>query len=358
MKVVLSGYYGFHNVGDEAILFSIIEALKKANPHVEITVLSNDPDYTIKTYGVNAVNRWKLKEVSATIKQADGVISGGGSLLQDKTGNRSVIYYSGIMLLAKLHRKPFVVYAQGIGPIEKPFNQKITKFTLSKAALITVRDEASKKFLQQIGVKKEIIEVPDPVLGIEAQDGYANDWLTKSGLTEQTYISVSVRDWPSEVNYLEKIAKVLDELPHHIVFVPMHGEHDEKTSLKVSEMMQKRKSDIAPYDFSIADKIAVIGQSELLVGMRLHALIFAAVMDTPFTAVSYDPKIDAFANLAKQPVAVHVNDGGWTEETLLEVIREQLANLPKYQKNVKSYADQAKLAAQNTAVLALKAFEK
>ncbi|RXJ02959.1 polysaccharide pyruvyl transferase CsaB [Anaerobacillus alkaliphilus] len=358
MKVVLSGYYGFHNVGDEAILFSIIQALKKANQHVQITVLSNDPDYTKNTYEVDAVNRWKLKEVSAAIKQADGLISGGGSLLQDKTGNRSVIYYSAIMLIAKFHRKPFVVYAQGIGPVDKEYNQKITKFTLSKAALISVRDEASKKFLQQIGIKNEIIEVPDPVLGIESQDGYANEWLEKTGLTEKKYISVSVRDWPSEIKYLEMIAKALNGVSEHqIVFVPMHGEHDEKTSFKVAEMMDK-KSYIAPYEFSIADKIAVIGGSQLLVGMRLHALIFAAVMDTPFTALSYDPKIDAFAKLAKQPVAAHVNEANWTEETVLEVIKQQLNNLPKYTDNVKKYADQAKLESQNTAILALQSFKK
>lgn len=357
MKVVLSGYYGFHNVGDEAILYSIIAALRKSNEDIGITVLSNDPEYTRKTYGVEAVNRWKLKEVMAAIRESDGLISGGGSLLQDKTGNRSVIYYSGVMLIAKFVGKQFVVYAQGIGPVEKKQNQWITKYALSKASLLTVRDVASMNFLKDIGVRQEIKLVPDPVLGIEVGDRVVS-WIETSGVAGKKFISVSVRDWPSTVDYLGKIAVVLDKLVikgYAIVFIPMHGEIDEETSKKVQGMMVEN-SVVAPSDLSIEEKIKVIGKSELLVGMRLHALIFAAVMERPFTAISYDPKINAFAELCQQPVAAHVNEGNWSEETLLSVVTEQLNQLPEYEQKVKNYADKAKATAQQTAALAVDTF--
>lgn len=356
MKVVLSGYYGFHNVGDEAILFSIIHALRKQNPEIEITVLSNDPQYTEKTYGVKAVNRWKIKEVMAAIKSSDGLISGGGSLLQDKTGNRSVIYYSAIMLIAKLLGKPFAIYAQGIGPIDKKRNETITKFAISKASFLSVRDEDSKKFLKKIGVKKEITLVPDPVLGFEITTE-SSDWVLGS-IPNKKFIAVSVRDWPSKVNYLQHIASSLDDLVqsgYEIVFIPMHGEHDEKTSQKLQKLMAEA-SIVAPADLSIEDKIRVIGKSELLIGMRLHALIFAAVMGRPFTALSYDPKIDAFSNLAKQPVAAHVNEENWSNETLTKIVNNQIQNLSKYEHYVQSYAQTAKKSAEKTAVLTLKAF--
>ena len=68
----------FYNVGDEAILQSIIESLHKENPNIELVVLSNDPDYTRKMYGVEAVNRWSIKSVYNAIKNSDGLISGGG----------------------------------------------------------------------------------------------------------------------------------------------------------------------------------------------------------------------------------------------------------------------------------------
>ena len=92
-KVVLSGYYGFDNIGDEAVLYSIISLLKKNIPNVQITVLSNNPDKTSILYQVEAVNRWNLKKIISVIKKSDLVISGGGSLLQDVTSNKTIPYY-------------------------------------------------------------------------------------------------------------------------------------------------------------------------------------------------------------------------------------------------------------------------
>src|SRR5699024_2185569 len=99
-----------------------------------------------------------------------------------------------------------------------------------------------------------------------------------------------------EVDYKAEIAKCLDELVRKgkkVAFVPMHGEHDEIASKETAGMM-KEESLIVPGDLSIDEKIAIIGQSNLLVGIRLHSLIFSAIMYTPFIAISYDPKIDSF----------------------------------------------------------------
>ncbi|MBU8905973.1 polysaccharide pyruvyl transferase CsaB [Desertibacillus haloalkaliphilus] len=355
MRVVLSGYYGFHNVGDEAILFSIIAALKAEQPDIEIVVLSNDPDYTKKTYQVEAVNRWQLKEVSQAIRSADGVISGGGSLLQDKTGNRSVIYYSGIMMIARAYKKPFVIYAQGIGPVDKKVNQRITKVAISKAKLVTVRDEASKQFLKDIGLKNEVSVVPDPVLGIDVNTR-SSDWVQEQSL-KQPMLAVSVRDWPSSDNYKEAIAGALDQaagLGYKVVFVPMHGEHDAETSKEVAAMMSAEAL-ISPHDASIEEKIAVIGESAMLVGMRLHALIFAAVVETPFLALSYDPKIDAFADLCQQPVAADVHDRLSAEE-LFEKIKQHSEQLEEEKQKMNVYVAQAKQEAKQTAARALACF--
>ena len=170
MHIVLSGYYGFDNVGDEAILLSIITALRKSQPDVVLTVLSNNPEKTAKTYDVQAVNRWQLKEISRVLKKADGFISGGGSLLQDQTGMKTIPYYCIIMRIAKFHKTPVFVYAQGMGPINHPLSRMITKSTLNKVAKITLRDEASKKLLEEIGVKGAMKLVPDPVMGLDLSE--------------------------------------------------------------------------------------------------------------------------------------------------------------------------------------------
>ncbi len=86
MKIVISGYYGFDNVGDEAILLSMIQAFRSYDPTIEIIVLSNTPERTKLEFNVDAVNRWNIKAIFQALKGSDGLISGGGSLLQDETG--------------------------------------------------------------------------------------------------------------------------------------------------------------------------------------------------------------------------------------------------------------------------------
>ncbi|KAB0441210.1 MAG: polysaccharide pyruvyl transferase CsaB [Lysinibacillus fusiformis] len=359
MHIVLSGYYGFDNVGDDAILLSIIQGLKKWQHDIEITVLSNNPSATEQTYGVKAVNRWKMKEIHQLLKTADGLISGGGSLMQDQTGMKTIPYYAGVIQIAKWLKKPVFVYAQGMGPINHTLSKFIVRKTFNKVDQITIRDKASQTLLTEIGVRKEAKIVPDPVMGLNGGDFHC-EWLEHESLTAESYISVSVRDWPSTIAYKEKIAHSLDQLVRQgeqIVFLPMHGEHDFKTSQEVAALMQET-SLIAPFDLSIEEKIAVIGQSQLLIGMRLHSLIFSAIYATPFIAISYDPKIDAFADIVDQPVIGHVEKDDWNGVTLFERAIAILESYTTVQENMRQAVLPLQHEATATAKLAIETFSK
>ncbi|MGI8315788.1 polysaccharide pyruvyl transferase CsaB [Halobacillus mangrovi] len=323
LHVVISGYFGFHNTGDEAILLSMIKSLRRVDPDIRITVLSNDPVHTSETYEVEAADRWNLKQIYLLLSQADGLISGGGSLLQDATGIKSIIYYTGVIRIARLWKKPVFVYAQGMGPIDSFLGKKLVKGALNKGVQITVRDEESKELLKKFGVRNPIELVPDPVMTLETNT-LMSFWLEEKKLSN--IITVSVRDWPTTMNYKEKIALALDafaESGYDIVFVPMHGDHDEETSYEILEHMVE-KAHIAPQYVPIEEKIAIIKKSELLVGMRLHSLIFATIGHVPFVALSYDPKIDSFARICDQPVAGHVSDDDWTAQDLIDTMERAL----------------------------------
>ncbi|WP_341322362.1 polysaccharide pyruvyl transferase CsaB [Solibacillus sp. FSL H8-0523] len=356
MHIVLSGYFGFDNVGDEAILLSMITSLRKLQPEVELTVLSNNPAHTSSTYGVKAINRWKLKEISSILKRADGLISGGGSLLQDQTGMKTIPYYCAIMYLAKYHKKPVFVYAQGMGPINHSISQMITRKTLNKVDQITLRDEASRQLLVDIGVKKPMSIVPDPVIGLNPTD-FRSSWLDYQAF-EAGFVAVSVRDWPSEVDFKQKIADSLSRLAqagHQIVFIPMHDEHDEKASFQMAQMVPE-KTLVAPGNLTIEEKIAIIGQADLLIGMRLHSLIFAAIQTTPFIAISYDPKIDAFAAIANQPNIGHVERDDWDGKQLFEQAQTMLQARESIEAALRDQITVLHEQAQHTAQLALDLF--
>ncbi|MCR8745430.1 polysaccharide pyruvyl transferase CsaB [Romboutsia lituseburensis] len=355
MKVVISGYYGYNNVGDEAILKSIITALRNENSNIDIVVLSNDVDYTEKTYNVKAINRWKMVDIYKELRKSDGLISGGGSLLQDVTSNRPVKYYTGIIALAKLAKKPVFIYAQGVGPINNSTNKKITKYFMQKSNYIALRDEDSKNLVKSIGVTKQIEIVPDPVMGFEIEN-FDSDLCNDYG---DSFVSISVREWTkATTDFLGKVAKTCDELVdkgYEVVFLPMHGEHDDKISKQVVQMM-KNNAHVFPYDTSIEEKILCIKKSKLMIGMRLHALIFAASVNTPMIGISYDPKIDSFLKLVNQPCIGSV-DNNWSSEELLKKTISIINNYDNEKQKLSVESKLLKKSAQKTAKIAIEIFK-
>ena len=151
-NVVMSGYYGFSNAGDDAILQSIQEGIVAASEDISITVLSNDPALTERLYGLDAVPRFQVWKVLRALRRCDALLSGGGSLLQDRTSTRSLLYYLSIIRLAERFHKPVMLYANGIGPVSKPANRRRVKKAVERAALVTLRDRSSAKELQDMGV--------------------------------------------------------------------------------------------------------------------------------------------------------------------------------------------------------------
>ncbi|WP_085522160.1 polysaccharide pyruvyl transferase CsaB [Tuberibacillus sp. Marseille-P3662] len=351
MNIVISGYYGFDNTGDEAILFAIISNLIQLDTNIEVTVLSNNPKETSKTYGVTAVNRWRINDVVKALKKSDGLISGGGSLLQDATSWKSVPYYIAVMFIAVILRTPFVFYAQGVGPLKTKWSQWLSKLVISKASLVTVRDKQSKRLLQKIGIKKDIHVVPDPVIGLDfPKNKYM---LQKRDKYSESVIAVSVRDWKKGNGYQKKMATALDgviDKGFKVVFIPFHGGEDTRASRDIASMM-KGTPVIACDDLKLEEKMAIIDNADLLFGMRLHSLIFAAVMQTPFIALSYDPKIDAVAEQFDQPIIGKV-DGHWSADDLERLLLNQYDHLnivrQKLKLMIENEQEKIRLTAKNT----------
>lgn len=164
-KVCISGYYGFDNAGDEAILLAMIQGLQKEFPDIEISVLSNNPEKTEAEYGVKAYDRWKWWQIQKAIMEADILISGGGGLLQDVTGRKSIMYYTHVMKMALHRKRPVFIFSQGVGPVNDNWSRNHAAKVLRKAARITVRDEDSAALLHRWGLRRGRIHVTaDPVL--------------------------------------------------------------------------------------------------------------------------------------------------------------------------------------------------
>ncbi|GAA0137608.1 polysaccharide pyruvyl transferase CsaB [Paenibacillus sp. YSY-4.3] len=327
--IVISGYYGFRNIGDEAVLQSILAALREeseaAGIRVEPVVLSIDPEWTARTYGVKAVHRMKFGEVRNAIKNSSGLISGGGSLLQDATGLKTIPYYLGVVKLAQWLRKPTFIYAQGIGPVNQKMFRPLIASVFRRCEYVSVRDVESSALLRDTGVPKNMIEiVPDPVMGLSlpgANSGEAantgeaalrGEVGVASGKQKLPVLGVSVRFWNPQRTELMKLAEGLNALMSrmalHIRFLPFHYPGDDEASRFVMNMLSHAEDhgseiSIAPQSETPLEMLEEVSRCDLLIGMRLHSLIYAASQNVPMLGISYDPKIDHFlGRLGSVPV--------------------------------------------------------
>ncbi|MDQ0062013.1 polysaccharide pyruvyl transferase CsaB [Paenibacillus harenae] len=307
-QIAISGYYGFRNSGDEAVLLSILLALEAEGKAQGVTVkpivLSVDPERTSRTYGVEAAHRMRPADVLKTLRRCDGLISGGGSLLQDATGAMTIPYYTGIMKLTQLLGKPTFAYAQGIGPVNRRWMDPLIRHVMERSKYVSVRDAESAALLGRIGVPADRIEVvPDPVMGLPLP---AAEAAAIEGASETPpVIGVSLRRWRSDGADLARAAEALVALsrrrPVRLRFLPFHTPSDTETSEQVMERLRGRLGDgssaelAAPGDHP-QQMLLEVSRCDALLGMRLHALIYAAGQRIPMLGLSYDPKIDQFLN--------------------------------------------------------------
>lgn len=304
MKIVLSGYYGFDNAGDEALLTAISGALHALAPAAELVVFSGAPERTAERHGLRAVYYMSPPAVWSELWGADLLISGGGSIFQDVTSWRSLPYYISVVSLAKLFRKPVIFYAQGVGPINRPFSRWLMRLVGNRVDMITLRDEASREYLLEMGVTRPPMRVTaDPVFSLEAADPDAEELQAILAALERPAVGVAVRHWEALEGYQPELARYLDELTergYDILFIAMDWPEDLEAARGVEALM-RQPARVLEQQLGSREHLALMAHLDLMIGMRLHALIFAASQGVPVGGISYDPKVEAFLQSLEQP---------------------------------------------------------
>lgn len=300
-EILIAGYYGFHNAGDEAMLAGLRRAIRELRPDVTFTAISGTASQTRRLHGIGAVSRSDIRGIWEAIGRADLVMFGGGSLLQDVTSSRSLIYYLGLATMARLRRKPVMFCAQGIGPVTRPLGRALVPLIVNRAALITARDAEAAETFRRLGVTRPPVTVTaDAALVLGPADPDAGEALLRGAGVDvsRPVIGVSVRPWkpgrePLEPRLAEALDRLAGETGAQVVFIPMQQVKDVEASRAVVACMRAPAVVLnGPYTYE--DLRAVIARCDLLIGMRYHSLVFAAMSGVPLVGISYDPKNDAF----------------------------------------------------------------
>lgn len=332
-KIVVSGYYGYNNIGDEAILKGLLDGVGAVTDS-EILVLSKNPDWTKLKYRVEAEDRSNVFQVLKAIFTCDMLISGGGSLLQDVTSKRSILYYLFIIFIAKIFRKKVFIYSQGIGPINLKLNRFLTKFILNRVDFINVRDNKSRDELINLGVKKDILVTTDTVFGIEKPSLESGKKIIDSlnPNNNRKKIGANFINWKDNgQRTIEEAVRalkiILQDNSTDVYLIPFYYHVDLEIARKIYDILKIDYKNIFLVEnyLYVDEYLSLVGNMDLMVSMRLHGLIFSTLMGVYPIGISYDPKIDGFLRELKRPTNFHVED--FDGEKLAEEILSSLSDI-------------------------------
>ncbi len=299
--IIISGYYGFENIGDDSLLASIIEGIRKNSPEAGITVLAKHPRRLAKLIGVRTINRFNIPQVALEMRRAKLLISGGGSLLQDGTSKKSLYYYVSIMRLAKHFGLKVMLYANGLGPLVSDAGRKAAAAIIADADYVSLRENASLALARELGMNGDIRVTADPAFLLEpSHELWKRHIMGREGI-DVGYFIVSIKDGNNfdgagtdedAISVMaQDIAAISKKYSLTPLFVPMFPNRD----TEITESLA-RKCGVGRVisGLTASELCAIMGDAKFVIGTRLHMLIFAASMGVPMLGISYDPKIDAF----------------------------------------------------------------
>lgn len=311
MKVLVSGYYGFGNAGDEAVLDGLLHSLRLANcaPGLEVTVLSADPGYTERVHGVEALERTRLLPIWRALREADLFISGGGGLLQDATSRRSPLYYLALIEMAHKAGTPVYLYGQGVGPLSSPAVLRAARAILPRAAGAGARDELSAQLLHRLGMDEEKVQLTaDAAFALDPPPAVARAAvLEELALPFGRFPLVGVVWRPplrrSGANLLPRVARAVAHLAGAtgagVVVMSFHPRVDRAASQELARAIAKERPEVPVFvpsaRFEHRRWLALAAALDLAVTVRYHGLAFAAIGGVPALAIAYDPKVSSLA---------------------------------------------------------------
>ena len=350
-RIFITGYYGFGNTGDEAILMAMLHHLRQLRPGLKITVTSATPEKTAAAYDVEAVLWSDMLAMLEAVRAAGLILIGGGGIFHDYWGfnpnafltdnHWGISFYTAPAILGALYRKPVMLYAVGIGPLLSEHGKKFTKAACDAASVITVRDEPSKALLQSIGINPARVTVTaDPAFGFHS----TNQPVQLPPIAEKPLIGVALRNWDIGIHpsfWERETASALDaflaENPGHVLFVPfqrLEGQPEDDLSIANrirSYMKHAGRASVLDGALPPQQIFTVLSQCDLVVGMRLHSLILALLANVPVLALSYDSKVEqAMRRTGMEAFTIDIRaiDSGRMAKLMKEALTQRKQPLP------------------------------
>ncbi|MFM7613351.1 MAG: polysaccharide pyruvyl transferase CsaB [Synechococcales cyanobacterium] len=293
MKVILCGYYGLGNGGDEALLASLLQMLP---PAVIPVILSGNKLHTSELASnalgqgrmFQVIDRMGLVSVIRAIRDADAFIWGGGSLIQDATSGLSPLYYGGLMALAQIMGLKTIAWAQGVGPLQYPFTRWLARQTFRHCQAVSVRNSESATLMARWHIPTVL--APDPVWTLKGVN------VPEIETLPTPRIAVNLRPHPQLTPerlhlFIQSLVQFQRATHGSIVLVPFQSSQD----MTITKMIQPHLTGAhTVVNLTNPQQLKGLFRGvEMAISMRYHGLIMAAAEGCRCFAISYDPKVSS-----------------------------------------------------------------
>jgi polysaccharide pyruvyl transferase CsaB len=281
--VLLAGYFGFGNLGDELLAEAAVKNLVSCGiPRERISMLSNRPSESAATLGISSFDRWKIADIAKALDMSRSMLFAGGGLFQDATSVRSCVYYWGLVMAARLKSVPVAAIGQSVGPLSGLFPRFLTRCALRKCEYVAVRDEASAEASASMGVVCDFM--PDPVMSLKVPE---------SGVGEAVLVNVRPVAGGAAAQAVIEAAKILDAGGVNLICVAM-SEEDTRLMEKLRKSRSLPDCEIAA-PRNAGEFFEISRRACAAIGMRLHFGILSMLSGLDVILSPYDPKVSSFA---------------------------------------------------------------
>ena len=295
--LLLCGYYGEHNLGDDALLQVLVSSLPQPQ-QLLITVRDPTPVLALAP-SAQTVNRRSLRLCFRAALKADVLVLGGGSLLQDSTSFSSLVYYLLLMAVARLGGAEVVLWGQGLGPLQRRISRVLVRTVLPFCKAASWRDQRSFDLARHWAPKLSMVVAADPVWQMPARPWLGGDAIVISWRPTPLLDHLGWRRLTEALDLLsaDLAAPVIWLAFHHTQDAPLF-QHLSDQGLLPARLKARSSTLVSQSLEAVSD---LVQRARLVLPMRLHALILARLANSPMAALSYDPKVEAAAAMANVP---------------------------------------------------------
>ena len=308
-KVVLGGWYGAANLGDELIVSTFVDWIRAAGG--EPSVISVHPSYTSAMLAVDAASFVDLRAIVDHVADCDLFVLGGGGLFQNydafdraslaRFPARNVSQFAQYFLLARELGVATAVLGQGVGPLYTKDARDITAQVFAQADTCSVRDTESAQLLHSIGVQRIVPIAPDPAWAFNHVPRVVDLAERFPQLQGLRVLTIAVRDWPFDATWETAFASALSEaIPHGWACLWLDFSRtpsSEPSRVEGSEIAHRLVPRLPKHVHAVWEGMRVdealdlIAASDAMIAMRLHAALLGHFSGVPVLTLEYDDKV-------------------------------------------------------------------